>query len=56
MRSIAARWVLHSLSEIQMWETAHVHLEQYAKEGYTFLGRITALDETWPHRYKVELK
>jgi hypothetical protein len=56
MRNIAAQWVLHSWSEIQMSEIAHVYVKHYAKEGYTFLGRIIALDETWAHRYKVELK
>jgi hypothetical protein len=40
MRKIASKWVPHDLTEEQKWlryEAACLHLEQYEREGDTFL-------------------
>ncbi|PNF35582.1 hypothetical protein B7P43_G02399 [Cryptotermes secundus] len=52
---IAARWVPHTMSEVQQWQRyaiAQDLLDRYHKEGDNFLGRIVTLDETWARSYE----
>jgi histone-lysine N-methyltransferase SETMAR len=49
-RKVAAKWVLHQLSEEQKAARKRVAeelLRRYEAEGEQFLNRIVAIDETW---------
>ena len=58
-RKLAAHWIPHEISEMQQWHrcaVAQALLDPYEREGDDFLGRIVAMDETWAHLYKPNLK
>ena len=58
-RKLAARWILHEISEVQQWHryaVAQVLLDRYQMEGDDFLGWIVAKDETWGCLYQPNLK
>jgi hypothetical protein len=56
---IAARWVLHGLSEEQKCrrlEIAQQLLHTFREEGNKFLQNVVAIDETWIRDFEPELK
>ena len=59
IRKIAAKWVLHALTEQQKWcryETCRIHLERYQNEVENLLNNIITTDETWIRAYEPPLK
>ena len=59
MRKIAARWVLHMLSESEKHQCvniAHKLLKRYGEDGNEMLQGIVAIDETWIRSFEPELK
>jgi len=58
-RRIAARWVLHDLSEerkCRRLEIAQQLLHRFREEGNKFLQKVVAIDETWIQDFEPELK
>jgi hypothetical protein len=58
-RKVAAKWVLHQLSEEQKAAQKRVPeelLRPYEAEGEQFLNRIVAIDETWIRDFEPRLK
>jgi hypothetical protein len=58
-RKFAARWVPHTISEVQPWQRyaiAQDLLHQYQRVGDDFLGRIIILSETWAPSCEPHLK
>jgi len=58
-RRIAARWVLHDLSEEQKCrrvEIAQQLLHRFREEGNEFLQKMVAIDETWIRNFEPQLK
>ncbi|PNF41423.1 hypothetical protein B7P43_G14125 [Cryptotermes secundus] len=56
---IAARWVPHTMSEVQQWQRCAIAqdlLDRYQREGDDFLGKIVTLDDNWAHSYEPYLK
>lgn len=58
-RKVAARFVPHFFSDVQKWTRFTIAtslLSRYRREGFPFLRRIIAVDETLVHCYDPELK
>jgi hypothetical protein len=58
-RKVAAKWVLHQLSEEQKAARKRVAEElllHYEAEGEQFLNRTVAIDETWIRDFEPQLK
>ena len=55
---IAARWVLHDLSEEQKCRRVEIAqlLRRFREEGNKFLQKVVATDETWIRDFEPELK
>ena len=58
-RKVVAKFVPHFLSDDQKdtrVRMCRANFSRYRKEGFPFLNRLVATDETWAHCYEPELK
>ena len=59
VRNVAARWVIHHLSEVQKAgrkRIAEEFLQRYQTEGEQFLKRTYAIHYTWIRDFELEMK